>query len=308
VPVQQRVKEQYNDEFIDLIEDYFNQPEDALQPDVHPELMYQVGATPSFTEKAREHCSRVAQYTGDDKPLTVCPPEADPKWRFFWRIGERPNSTQYENLNAPQVIPAAFPNWAEKMDQWGNLMLQACFTAAEMAAVGFDMPANSFTGMMQNGPHLLAPTASNLKKHGDLNTVFAAYHYDLNFLTIHGRSRYPGLYAWLRDGSKLKVKVPANCLLLQAGKQFEWVTGGHVLAGFHEVVVTDETLAAVERQRAANRPLWRISSTLFSHIASDQILRPIAGFANAEADAAYPPLAAGEQVVKELEAIKLGGH
>lgn len=69
------------------------------------------------------------------------------------------------------------------------------------------------------GPHLLAPTGSDLSKYGNLNSVFAGYHYDLNFLTIHGRSRFPGLFIWLRDGRKVPVKVPEGCLLLQAGKQ-----------------------------------------------------------------------------------------
>lgn len=303
----QRVKEEYNESFIDLIEDYFGQAEEKLRPDVHPELMYQVGATPSYTERAREHCTRIAGYTGNDKPLTVCPPEADPKWRFFWRIGERPQQTEFNHLNAPQVIPAAFPDWAERMDKWGNLMLQACFTAAEMAAHGFGLPDHAFTELMNLGPHLLAPTASNLIKHGQLDAVFASFHYDLNFLTIHGRSRYPGLYAWLRDGSKLNVRVPPNCLLLQAGKQFEWLTGGHVLAGFHEVVVTKDTVAAIERRRPLGRPMWRISSTLFSHINSDKVLQPLGRFANADAVAAYPATPAGVQVVAELEAIKLDG-
>lgn len=30
------------------------------------------------------------------------------------------------------------------------------------------------------------------------------YHYDLNFMTIHGKSRFPGLYIWLRDGRKVR--------------------------------------------------------------------------------------------------------
>jgi isopenicillin N synthase-like dioxygenase len=114
---------------------------------------------------------------------------------------------------------------------------------------GFFLAVPQLALAPQFGPHLLAPTASDLIKHGAVNTVFASYHYDLNFLTIHGRSRYPGLNAWLRDGSKMNVKVPAGCLLLQAGKQFEWLTGGHVIAGFHEVVVTPETVAAIERRR-----------------------------------------------------------
>lgn len=31
------------------------------------------------------------------------------------------------------------------------------------------------------------------------------------------------------------VRVPEGCLLVQAGKQMEHVTGGRILAGFHEV-------------------------------------------------------------------------
>lgn len=44
---------------------------------------------------------------------------------------------------------------------------------------------------------------------------------------------------WLRSGEKVPVSVPEGHLLLQAGKQFEILTGGHVTCGFHEVVYTD---------------------------------------------------------------------
>lgn len=50
----------------------------------------------------------------------------------------------------------------------------------------------------------------------------------------------------------------------------EWLTGGEILAGFHEVIVTPETLKAVEKAKAEGRSLWRVSSTLFSHIASGE--------------------------------------
>ena len=36
---------------------------------------------------------------------------------------------------------------------------------------------------------------------------------------------------------------PGNYLLVQAGKQLEHITGGLVKAGYHEVVVNDDTLA-----------------------------------------------------------------
>jgi hypothetical protein len=51
------------------------------------------------------------------------------------------------------------------------------------------------------------------------------------------RSRFPGLSVWLADGRRLPVSIPPGCLLCQAGKQLEWLTGGHVQAGMHEVRV-----------------------------------------------------------------------
>ena len=38
------------------------------------------------------------------------------------------------------------------------------------------------------------------------------------------------------------VKVPDGCLLVQAALQLEHLTGGHITAGYHEVVVVEETL------------------------------------------------------------------
>lgn len=64
--------------------------------------------------------------------------------------------------------------------------------------------------------------------------MLAGWHYDLNFLSAHGKSRFPGLAVWLQDGRRLPVSIPDGCLLLQAGKQLEWLTGGHVRAGMHE--------------------------------------------------------------------------
>ena len=46
-------------------------------------------------------------------------------------------------------------------------------------------------------------------------TVLAAIHYDLNFMTIHGKSRFPGLYVWSRTGKKMAVRIPDGCLLVQ---------------------------------------------------------------------------------------------
>lgn len=83
-----------------------------------------------------------------------------------------------------------------------------------------------------------------------ISSIFAGFHTDLNFLTIHGQSRYPGrkyrclasprrptrrrdtgahtaVHVWARNsGKRIPVRIPPGCLLVQAGKQIEWMTGG----------------------------------------------------------------------------------
>lgn len=301
-----RASEAENSAFLDMLEQYFEQPEEVVLADVRKELYYQVGTTPALVELPRHHCARMLQYKEGDRPLSLCPPEKDKKGRFFWRIGAQPPATKFPQLNAAPVVPAAFPEWAARMDSWGAKLLGAAEAVAQLAAVGFGLPWDSFSGRMQYGPHLLAPTSSDFKRFGTLGEVLAGYHYDLNFITAHGKSRYPGLFIWTREGQKKTVKIPDGCLLVQAGKQFEHITGGHVLAGFHEVVVTPGTVDAIAAAKAAGRSLWRISSTLFSHIASDVLLAPLERFATPEALAAYPPMLTGEHVAAELAAINLG--
>ena len=58
-------------------------------------------------------------------------------------------------------------------------------------------------------------------------TIFAGIHYDISFMTIHGKSKFPGLYIWLRNGQKLRVVVPDGYLLVQAGRELEYLTGNY---------------------------------------------------------------------------------
>ncbi|KAL1843526.1 hypothetical protein VTJ49DRAFT_1119 [Mycothermus thermophilus] len=178
-------------------------------------------------------------------------------------------------------------------------------------------PKQSSNRASTHRPHLLAPTASDLQKYGKKDTILAGFHTDLNFLTIHGRSRYPGLHIWARNtGRKIPVRIPpGNHLLVQAGKQLEYITGGLIKAGYHEVVVNDQTLRVIEerRERFPDRPLVRISSTFFWHLSSDYDLAPLPELAErakalrAEKQAQgrdegdeveYPPIKVGDQVSK----------
>ncbi|KAK4757942.1 hypothetical protein SAY87_019243 [Trapa incisa] len=299
-----------NDRFIDMMEKYFEQPEEFKRLQERPNLHYQVGVTPEGVEVPRSLIDKEMQEALLAMPAELkpaVPKGPDPKWRYMWRIGPRPQNTRFKELNSEPVIPEGFPEWKDTMDSWGYKMISAIEVVAEMAAIGFGLPRDAFTSLMAQGPHLLAPTGSDLSRYGQEGTVFAGYHYDLNFLTIHGKSRFPGLYIWLRNGQKVEVKVPVGCLLIQTGKQIEWLTAGDCMAGMHEVVVTKRTVDAIELASSQNRSLWRVSSTLFAHIASDAVLKPLGHFSSSPLAEKYPSMAAGEFVEQELAVINLKG-
>ncbi|KAJ3564573.1 hypothetical protein NP233_g8210 [Leucocoprinus birnbaumii] len=322
-----RVSEDDNSRFLDLLEDYFAQPEAELKKDERPELSYQIGVTLENTEKPKcavdEPCLRIIEkLEPSERPLDISAHQPDPKCRFFWKmpVERPPYETQFPQLNAPNVIPQdeeIKKRWSPTMEQWGKAMRTAVADLADMTAIGLGLPAETFRDAGKYGPHLLAPTASDLVKYGKKDTILAGFHSDLNFLTIHGRSRYPGLHIWARNtGKRIPVRIPpGNNLLVQAGKQLEHLTGGLIKAGFHEVVVNENTVATIAKRKAdfPDRPLIRISSTFFWHLSSDFDLVPIPTLVKRAKelrathinlgnddleDAVYEPMKVGQQVSK----------
>ena len=174
-----------------------------------------------------------------------------------------------------------------------------------MLALGLDMPKDQFTSIMKGGVQVLGPTGSDLSKYNKEGDILTGFHNDLNFLTIHGKSNYPGLFVWLRNGEKVAVKVPDGCLLIQSSKMLEHMTGGYFYAGFHEVVVTADTLKAVEKAKSEGKSLWRISSTMFSTLRYDVIMKPLPRFAAMPESKKYPRILAYKHVEEELKAINL---
>ena len=85
----------------------------------------------------------------------------------------------------------------------------------------------------------------------------------------------------------------------------EWLTGGYFYAGYHEVIVSDDTLKAIEKAKAEGRPLWRVSSTMFSTLRYDVVMKPFPRFANEPEVKNYPPILTYKHVEEELKAINL---
>jgi hypothetical protein len=89
---------------------------------------------------------------------------------------------------------------------------------------------------------------------------------------------------------------------------------GVVLAGYHEVVCTKETMDAMKLRSSSrpDRPLIRISSTFFYHLSSDYELDPLAfaerinlDYPREEHERKYEIMKVGTLVQNELRGIEL---
>ncbi|KAK4703465.1 hypothetical protein P7C70_g2753, partial [Phenoliferia sp. Uapishka_3] len=168
-----RVSEHANDCFLDCMEDYFAQHEEELVKDTRPQYHYQVGATLENTEKPKCHsdddCRAViASLSPEERPLDLEGGKADPKCRFFHRMGISPPTTAFPSLGKENVTPAAFAaNWASNMEDWGVQIKYAVEDVARMLGDGLGV-GDALVEAGKYGPHLLAPTATDLVKYGQV--------------------------------------------------------------------------------------------------------------------------------------------
>lgn len=293
-----RVSEEDNDSFLDMLEKYYQQDEKTILKDARPNFSYQAGVTPSFTELPKDHCEKI--YLLDEKNKAHKPLGKDPKYRYMWKLGDIPTNTNFSDVNSNHVIPKNFPEWKDKMDKWGNQMLSTVKTVTELLAISLGLSKDYFKKRSKYGAHILAPTGIDVNKY-PVNTIAAGYHYDISFLTIHGKSRFSGLYIWTRDNEKICVKVPSGCLLLQVGRELEYLTGGYCMAGFHEVIINQEAKDLLNKRKSS----WRVSTTVFYHMDSDSILEPLDQFKNNISLKNYPRVIQGDYLKKELKDINL---
>jgi hypothetical protein len=93
------------------------------------------------------------------------------------------------------------------------------------------------------------------------------------------------------------------------------MTGGYVHAGYHEVMYTEATRKTVDavkkeaEESGDERILWRVSSTLFSHMRYNVDLTPLEElkhlYDEEYAKKKYIPMTAHECLLEELRAINL---
>lgn len=298
-----RVKKNDNEQFINMMERYYSLPKNVKYKDVRKESHYQVGITPENIEKPLDHCDKIYHMINNDPHNAPKKPKSnDPKERFMWRICNIDEENEFSEIEVNNIIPKNFPNWEKTMNMWAKHMLNTINSVSELLAISLDLDKNYFINMMKNSDTLLAPTGINILDRKP-NDIIAGYHYDVSYLTIHGKSRYPGLYIWTKEGKKVMVNVPDGCLIIQAGKQIEYLTGGYIKAGYHEVLITNKALNKAKENTKINKSTWRVSSTMFAHFNNESTLKVIDKFKNDTIIKVYPEIKKGKWLINELNKI-----
>ena len=258
----------------DMMVRFYQLPPDVKAKYVQEKLadgsqIYETGWRPPFTEKPRRRDEVLHLIPDNMKPHE--PPMGDPKERYMYPIGPRLDTSEFPELDyLPRISPAEIEEWPNLCTAWAQAMYGAMMSVMETMALGFGESRELLSSLMKFGPHRLAPTGLDLALHGAPGTVAAGFHNDLSCLTIHGRSNFPGLYAWTRNWEKFPVRLSDDgCLLVQSGRTLEHMTAGRTLRGFHEVVMGER-----------GEVPWRVSTTAFFNFQSDVWIEPIGGFAN----------------------------
>jgi isopenicillin N synthase-like dioxygenase len=108
-------------------------------------------------------------------------------------MGATPESTAFPTLAMDNVVPSAFAEtWENDMDSWGSQIKSSAEGVMRMLSIGLGLKEGALLECSQFGPHLLGPTSIDLSQSGQVGNIFAGFHTDLNFISLHGASRYPG--------------------------------------------------------------------------------------------------------------------
>lgn len=275
----------------DTMQEVFQLPDEIkrqyIQPKVGDKQLYENGWRPPRTEKARRRDEVLHLIPEGAKPRD--PPDRDPKERAMYPFGNLGRKSNYPMIDhAEPIIVKEVEGYRENSEAWGRTMYMVMMTIAQMLAVGFGEPRDLFSSLLEHGPLRLAPTGLDLTKYGAPGTVAAGFHNDLSCFTMHGMSNWPGLWAWTRLFEKYAVRLPGEqYLLLQVGRVLEHLTAGMVKRGYHEVVIGPDKQDLLRAMIAAGQKPWRVTTTSFYNIATEEWIEPKGSFARLESAEKY---------------------
>jgi isopenicillin N synthase-like dioxygenase len=267
-----------------LAEDFFALPESVKQRYEIPQLNGQRG----FVSFGKEHA----------KDQTA------PDLKEFWHIGRESLNRESENTNTieanaiepsylpnlwPTEIPAFQPIFIQLYDQLetcAKILLQAC-------ALYLEEPIDLLRNMVQGGNTLLRvlhyPRLQGIE---DPQSIRAAAHEDINFITLLCEATEPGLELLQRDGTWRSIHALQGQLICNVGDMLQWFTNGLLRSTTHRVT------------NVCDRP--RLSMPFFVHSRSEVDLTPLPScIARTGGVAKFPPMTAQAYLDRRLQEIGL---
>lgn len=219
-----------------------------------------------------------------------------PDLKEFWHVGqEDPPADAPRELYPPNVWPEEIPELREPTLRLYKSLEGVAATLLVALAEHFDLPPDTFAGMMSGGQSILRiihyPKLAGPVEPG---AVRAAEHEDINLITLLCEATEPGLEILTREGDWLPVVAGPGQIVVDAGDMLSRCTNEVVPATTHRVINPAD---------AENRD--RYSMPFFVHPTPTSDLTVMDRFVSHDAPPKFPPITAGQFLEQRLREIGL---
>lgn len=258
-----------------LAEQFFALPDPVKLRYQLPQLNGQRG----FTAFGREHAK--------DSPY--------PDLKEFWHVGrELPADHPQRAVYPANVSIAEVPEFQPVMAQLYAQLERCAADLLRACALYLGMPTTWLADMMHEGDTILriihyppippeAPVAS----------LRSAPHEDINLITLLCEATAEGLELLQPDGTWLPIRAVPGQIIVDSGDMLQYLTNGLIKSTTHRVV------------NPANDRDRRFSMPFFVHPRKEVDLTPRPEWVARSGHPAYPPLTAGEYLLRRLREIGL---
>lgn len=271
----------------DAFRKVFDLSENAKQKYARPEIFYQRGWMPPFSE-----IGIACRHSGPDRAPVANAYE-------HWFMGpdlpsDHPVAVQYPELNSPNVWPDEVPEFRIAMEDLYNSFPSVGRPVWRAIAPRIGKDPYFFDEITRFGSTVMRALHYPAVKPEDVGKIiYGCRHTDINLFTILPASTREGLWVRTRSGNWTPGVAPEGYVIVQVGDMLEYLTGGEFFSAEHEV-------------RAPEHPTieGRLSAAMFIHPRSDVVL----GFGDEDTEKStfYPKKTAGVLLAERLEAIGLG--
>lgn len=186
-------------------------------------------------------------------------------FKEVWHLGPNITPERAKELGyAADVWPAEI-RFKEPIRAMYNMLSQYVLSLEEAFALAIGERTTLFSEMTREGDWFMRvayypPCTEEEKK----NTVWAGEHTDIDLFAILPRSTASGLEVKDKDGNWIRVVVPDNAFIMNAGDVLENMTNGYFRSPLHRVVATED-----------NGREGRYSIILFIHPKNEDDVSPL---------------------------------